>query len=341
MTKWLDRFFFDREEHLASLDDLFRDCGPFRLGLFEDGSDGNFATISDMAAALQIVQRSPEDFFSKIQKHGSFKVEGDFLVFKSAYSDGTANDVVNVQMLLSKQRGRRAIIIIPHWNARLGSYVSMGKALSLLGFSVCILILPHHATRSMDSKQQVANNFFLNANLGTAIRSIRQSVSDLRSLIWWLDGRGYEEINLVGTSLGSCVASLTTAFEHKVTRCALLHTAGDFGETVWTGRATSHIRKALESQISLAQLKEVWSVISASTYVERFAQHHSKLLVVSGRRDRVVLPRLTMAFVEELRRAKVDVEWHLLPCGHYTLGKFPSNIIALALVLRFFAAKLR
>ena len=53
MNQWLDRYFADREEVLASLDDQFRDCGAFRLGSFKDGSCEDFTDVEDMAAAAR------------------------------------------------------------------------------------------------------------------------------------------------------------------------------------------------------------------------------------------------------------------------------------------------
>ena len=126
----------------------------------------------------------------------------------------------------------------------------MAGALSWLGFSAFVLTLPHHYARNASPVRQVANDF-LNADLGASIRSIRQSVCDVRSLVTWLRAEGFAEVHLIGVSLGSCVASLVAAFDARLASTSLFLTAGDFAETVWNGRATQHIRAALDPHIDL------------------------------------------------------------------------------------------
>jgi fermentation-respiration switch protein FrsA (DUF1100 family) len=139
----------------------------------------------------------------------------------------------------------------------------------------------------------------------------------------------------VGVSLGSCVAALAGAFEPLIRRCALLLTAGDFAEVVWTGRATSHIRAALTGHISVDQLREAWSIISPLSYLDRLSSAGTKLLIISGRRDQVVLFSLAKTFVDGLRSKGCKVTWRTLPCGHYLVGKFPYSVITFALTAKF------
>ncbi len=204
--------------------------------------------------------------------------------------------------------------------------------MSKFGFAVLVLTLPHHLTRS-NGTSPVANPF-LNANLGDAIRAVRQSVADVRLLTEWLLDQGCRQVDLVGVSLGSCVASLAAVFEHRISRTALLLTAGDFAETVWFGRATAHIRKAMGEGISLDQLRRIWAIISPINFVSRWGGGAGRLMLVSGSEDKVVLFDQTTRYIAALRGANVDVKWRVLPCGHYTLATMPFSVIALIYVLR-------
>lgn len=326
-----------REEKLAQEDDPLRDAGPFRLGSFTPNIQSEFRSVDQMIDAVLTAVPDVEKFYESNNYERDFLLVDQNLTYQTAFPNGTNNDVVEVQ-LIGKVDKKRAVIIIPHWNSRRTAYHAFGRIISYFGFSVFIVTLPHHSSRGGGAEGKVANGF-LNADLGVAIRSVRQSVVDARLLVGWLRQRGCEDVNLIGVSLGSCIAALVAAFDSRVRRTALLLTAGDFAETVWRGRATAHIRKQLESQISLGDLQKIWSIISPLNFVGKYSENKSEMMVLSGSRDRVVLFKLARNFVAELRNDRVKIRSYILPCGHYTLGKFPFNVVALALTTRFLTKK--
>jgi pimeloyl-ACP methyl ester carboxylesterase len=332
--KLLDWLIRRKEEELAAEDDPFRNAGPFRLGSFSSITPQEFSNVDQMAAAVAEEMRNVEAFYGTlpVDEH-AFVVSRDRLAYKTAFPNGTKNDMVDVNVIRASPKGR-AVIIVPHWNSTASSYTAMGRLIARCGFAVFVITLPHHSPRGGDSNQQVANDF-LNADLGVAIRSVRQSVADINLLTGWLEKKGYEKIYLIGVSLGSCIASLATAFDRRIRKTALLLTAGDFAETVWDGRATAHIRETIERHIELSDLKKIWAILSPLNFVKKFAENKADVLVVSGRRDQVVPFRLAADFVRAMTDADVQVTWRVLPCGHYTLGVFPFNITALLFTLRF------
>jgi hypothetical protein len=180
-----DDFIFAREEALAAADDPFRDCGSFRLGRFERGVDGIHAGIDEMVRVVAERRKAAEVFFSEIQSPTRFSEKGEYVTFPSVFANGTANDTVTVRIQPAFLRDRGAVIIVPHWNSEGGDYTLVATALACLGFQVYTITLPHHGTRGQKHSQRVVNEF-LNADIGAAIRSVQQSVSDLRSLVHWL-----------------------------------------------------------------------------------------------------------------------------------------------------------
>ena len=333
---YLDAFFARREEAGALEDEPFKDSGRFRLSGFDEDGETEFEDVAAMAGAVRKAVADPEAFYSRLADPASVRAEGDRLTFRSAFASQSHNDIVQVDVVRARGRTHRSIVIVPHWNARERAYDAMAGALRWFGFDVYVLTLPHHAGRAEDSSGQVANDF-LNADLGAAIRSVRQAVSDVRTLIAWLDGRGYCEISLIGVSLGSCVGSLVTMIEPRLHRSALLLTGGDFAETVWTGRATCHIRAEIEPHVTLDQLREIWSIISPSRFVSRYRPRSGRLMIVSGSRDEVVRFNVATSFVEALRRAGIAVRWMVLPCGHYSLTLKPfaaAVVVAVGRLLR-------
>jgi pimeloyl-ACP methyl ester carboxylesterase len=328
------------EERLAQDDEPFKNAGCFRLGDLRDGST-DFASIEEMILAVDRAAAAPELFFETASLvRAAVKGPNGMEFWLTRRVPSHHIDSVPIEIYRSSVKPQRAVIVVPHWNSRPGSYRRFATALVWAGFSVYVLTLPYHGSRSSSGLEQIANDF-LNADLGAAIRSVRQAVGEVRLLTAWLLTQGAAEVQVVGLSLGSCVAALVAAFEPHVKSTVLLLSAGDFAETVWTGRATRHIRKAVEGHISLVELKRVWSIISPSTFITRFRQNESRLLMINGQIDRVVPLDLTARFVEELRASGVELRWRVLPCGHYTLGVFPFSIVSVVLSIAFLRKEMR
>lgn len=332
--RFLKDYIARQEERLAHEDDAEKRAGPLRLTSFESGPSTGFKSIADMIASTDAAMRAAEQFYSlPSDQHSEFRLGNGNLTYLSPIRDGTANDNVFVRVFGDLRQAKRAVVILPHWNAHYDAYAQMARIISRFGGVALVLMLPHHLLRS-DTKSNVANDF-LNADLGAAIRSIRQSVLDTKLLIDWLHAQGLQDISLIGASLGSCVASLAATFEPRVSRAVLLLTAGDFAEVVWTGRATRHICEVLEGSIALDELKRIWAIISPSNFVWRLAGSGCRVLVVSGQRDEVVKYDLAQKYVAELVACQANVVWQALPCGHYTLAKPPFNLIALLRTISF------
>ncbi len=330
----LDRFFAASEERRARIDENFKDCGPFRFGQFDPIGEPDFPNLMEMQTAVQRAMASANDFYTPGNTDPEFDLSAGKLTFKSSISNGTVNSLVHVHIVKRRTAHKRAVIIVPHWNAKQSDYLLLAKILSWCGSAVFILNLPHHGQRTRSTPDHIANEF-LNANPGSAIASIRQSVVDVRHLTAWLDDNGYQQIDLVGVSLGSCIASLVSAFEPKISKCALLMTAGDFAETVWTGRATALIQRACKDHINLRQLQNIWAIISPQNFIDNMVSNKTEIMMISCKRDSVVHFKLGMLFAQALTNAGANLKSHVLPCGHYTLGAFPFNMVMLSMLLRF------
>ncbi len=331
---FLDRFFAASEERRACVDENHKDCGEFALGQFDAGDKSDFASIAHMEAAVQSTIARAGDFYTPGDGDPNYQMRNGELTFQSSIPDSTVNGRVHVQIVKRSAIHTKAVIIVPHWNAKRSDYLRLAKILSWRGYAVFILNLPHHGKRTTSVPDHVANEF-LNANPGAAIASIRQSVLDVRRLAGWLEAEGYAQIDLIGVSLGSCVASLVTAFEPRISRCALLMSAGDFAETVWTGRATSLIRQAFEGHINLQQLQNIWAIISPQHFVDEMVANDTPLLLMTCSRDSVVRIELGRRFGKALADAGANIKTPVLPCGHYTLGSFPFNMVMVLNLLRF------
>ena len=105
---------------------------------------------------------------------------------------------------------KAAVIILPHWNAKAGSYFDLCRFFNKVGISALRLTLPYHEERMPPELTRA--DYLVAPNVGRSLQSITQAVADTRAGIVWLKQQGYEKIGVVGTSIGSCVAFL--AFVH-------------------------------------------------------------------------------------------------------------------------------
>ncbi len=110
---------------------------------------------------------------------------------------------------------------------------------------------------------------------------------------------------------------------------AFNHASTAFGDVVWAGQSTRHIREGLE-QAGLTQerLRALWASISPVNYYDEFASEavagpEKKVLVVYADYDLTFPRQYSVQVVEAFRRSGVNFEERVLPCGHYTTGETP------------------
>jgi dienelactone hydrolase len=249
---------------------------------------------------------------------------GEFLRFTSPVrTNYPENDLVNARWFPA--RGRRAIVLLPHWNSDAISYVSLCRVFNLMGIAVLRMSMPYHDIR-MPAEIKRAD-YAVSANIGRTLDSVRQGVVDVRCCLDWLEQEGYTQLGIVGTSLGSCYAFIAAAHDPRIRVAAFNHASTYFADVVWHGQSTRHIRQGIEQQIDLDELRNVWLAISPMAYFEQFARWPKKSLIVYAKYDLTFLPEFSRNVVDEFARHGLDYKVAVLPCGHYTTGETPYKYI--------------
>jgi dienelactone hydrolase len=245
---------------------------------------------------------------------------GEFLRFTSPVSTPyPENNLANARWFPA--RGRRAIVLLPHWNSDAIAYVSLCRVFNLLGIAVLRLSMPYHDIRM--PAEITRADYAVSANIGRTMDAVRQGVIDIRCCFDWLEDQGYNRLGVVGTSLGSCYAFIAAAHDPRIRVAAFNHASTYFADVVWHGQSTRHIREGIEGQIDLAQLRNVWLAISPMSYFEQFARLPKKSLIVYAAYDLTFLPEFSEQVVAEFARHGLDHKVVVLPCGHYTTGETP------------------
>jgi dienelactone hydrolase len=265
---------------------------------------------------------------------------GSFLRFTSPVaSPYPENDLVNARWFPAppaKGKPRRAIIVVPQWNGDALSHNAFAKLFRIFGVSTLRLSMPYHDIR-MPAELHRAD-YSVSSNIGRTIHAARQGIIDIRCCVDWLEQQGYTEFGVLGTSLGSCYAFIASAHDPRIRVNIFNHASTYFGDVVWTGFSTRHVRAGIEKVLNAADLRHAFSCVSPACYFDKFERWPKQVLMIHTAYDRTFLPEFSRKVAEEFRKRKqLQAEIRCLPCGHYTLGESPYKYMDGYLVTRFVA----
>jgi hypothetical protein len=258
--------------------------------------------------------------------------EAEFLRFtspiRSLYPE---NDIVNARWYPAhpesqKGKPKQAMIVMPQWNADAFSHNALCTLFNRFGISCLRLSKPYHDIRRPAELER--SDYAVSSNVGRTTEACRQAVVDIRSSIDWLEQQGYEQFGVLGTSLGSCYAFIAAAFDPRIKVCAFNHASTWFGDVVWTGQSTRHIRASFEQAgLTRDQVREIFAIVSPMSYMQRFAANPKRALVVHATYDLTFLREFSLDVLKNFDAHKIDYISKVLPCGHYTTGETPYKYI--------------
>jgi hypothetical protein len=211
---------------------------------------------------------------------------------------------------------------MPQWNADAFSHNALCTLFNRFGISALRLSKPYHDIRRPAELER--SDYAVSSNIGRTTEACRQAVVDIRSCIDWLESQGYEQFGVLGTSLGSAYAFIAAAFDPRLQVCAFNHASTWFGDVVWTGQSTRHIRAAFEDAgLTQDLVRRIFTGVSPMAHMERFAANPRQVLVVHATYDLTFLREFSLDVLTNFDRHKVDYVSKVLPCGHYTTGETP------------------
>ncbi|HEV2618519.1 MAG TPA: alpha/beta hydrolase family protein [Acidobacteriaceae bacterium] len=242
------------------------------------------------------------------------------------------NDQVNARWYpapVRKQKANRpkqAIIVMPQWNADAISHNSLCTMFNRFGVSALRLSKPYHDIRRPAELER--SDYAMSANVGRTLSACRQAIVDIRSCIDWLETQGYTQFGVLGTSLGSCYGFIAAAHDPRLRVCAFNHASTWFGDVVWEGQSTRHVRAGFEQAgLTQDQVRQLFLAISPMAYMDRFAATPKRCLVVHAKYDLTFPLHLSLDVLTNFRQRSIDLVSKVLPCGHYTTGETPFKYL--------------
>jgi hypothetical protein len=290
------------------------------------------------AAAREAVSRSEE--FYALTRVSDYALEGDRLTWASAvrtpsdennrararfFPEQTPGSSSKGRGERAKNRGersRRAVVVLPQWNADASSHVALCRVLQRLGIAALRLTLPYHEERRPAGLERA--DFLVCSNVGRTLQSMRQAVVDTRAAAAWLRARGYGRVGVVGTSVGSCTAFLAFVHDEKIDAGVFNHVSGYFADVVWRGISTRHVRAGLEGSLTLEELRRLWLPISPLAFADRLTRQRARpMRFIAARHDLTFPADLSREVITRVKSSGVPLDVAWLPCGHYTSGERP------------------
>lgn len=319
----LKRYMHGRERHFAMLNDnrVVRPFGwgtEYVIGETQPGSEA--AELKRLSADW--IERSDE--FFALPADGVEYSEHDAVVsWQSAVETPDAeNNTAIARYFPANKNKRSAVVILPHWNAKAGTYFDLAKLFARLGVSAFRLTMPYHEERMPPDLERA--DHLVAPNIGRTLQSVRQAVLDTRAAVKWLKTQGYERVGIVGTSIGSCTGFLAFVHDMDIEAGVFNHVSGYFSDVVWHGLSTYHVRESLEEHVTLEELRDMWRPISPLTYMPKLAaQAPRPQRYIYTRYDLTFPLDLSLETMAALRRNGIKHSETVLPCGHYTLGEKP------------------
>jgi hypothetical protein len=232
-------------------------------------------------------------------------------------------------------RPRQAMIVMPQWNADAFSHNALCEIFLRFGISSLRLSKPYHDVRRPAELER--SDYAVSANVGRTIAACRQAVADVRSCVDWLTAQGYEQIGVLGTSLGSAYAFIAAAMDPRIRVCAFNHASTQFGDVVWTGQSTRHVKAAfVHAGLTQDDTRAMFTAVSPTSYMQNFAATGNALtparlasllprrsLVIHATYDLTFLNEFSLEVLRQFTAHGIDFVAKELPCGHYTTGETP------------------
>ncbi len=358
----IKRYMHKRERHFALLNDN-RTVQPFEWGTEFVCGDING---DDPRAALSRFSReaiaNSDDYFAA-PKEVEFRLEARLfpstaslsaeelakpveqvelpvLTWESALATPSVENNTAYATYFPHENKKAAVVILPHWNAKAGTYFDLAKYLNKVGIGALRLTLPYHEERMPPELERA--DHLVSPNIGRSVQSIRQAVADTRAAVAWLRQQGYEKVGVVGTSIGSCVSFLAFVHDRSIDAAVFNHVSGYMADVVWHGLSTYHVRDGFGDKIELEELREFWLPVSPMAYMK-------KLAALPPRPQRYIYTLYDLSFpvhlsrevLDELTRHKIKHSRSSIPCGHYTLGEKPWVYIDGYKIIRFLHKNLK
>jgi len=179
------------QERRRATRDTNRVVLPFEWGVEFVSADANGRDPREvvLAAARRAVEHSDE--FYALEPVRDYRLDGDLLTWTSAVrTPYPENNTAHARLFPAQtprgrrakgEESRRAVVVLPQWNADSESHVGLCRLLARLGITALRLTLPYHEARRPAGFERA--EYMVSPNVGRTLQALRQGVIDTRAAI--------------------------------------------------------------------------------------------------------------------------------------------------------------
>ncbi|WFD10893.1 alpha/beta hydrolase [Tepidibacter hydrothermalis] len=253
----------------------------------------------------------PEVYLEKDKIENSY--EKGKLKFLSQVDNGISNKdaVFHYSKCIDEEKNIN-VILIHGWRAKVLNRLEKVFLDSFIerNYNVYRYVLPFHMERSPKTSLY-SGEYFVSADVSRTLKSVRQSVSDIRALISYIKDVEKGKVIIIGLSLGGIITNLICEVEGNIDVLISLFYANNLSFTVFETEAGKYIKKDfLKNNFSYSLLSKSWGVINPC--LRKPILDLDKILLVSGKYDKYVLNKDTDQLWEKWGKP----ERYKYSCGH-------------------------
>tara|TARA_B100001059_G_C17754043_1_gene538879 strand:+ start:105 stop:1220 length:1116 start_codon:yes stop_codon:yes gene_type:complete len=272
-----------------------------------------------------------EEFYSPLTPPEILEITETSVIFQSDITTPDNKNNTFECIVTGSGSKEHAIVVFHHLYAR-NRYPKFAKFFASKGITVIEATLPYHFNRGDDGATE---ENLLSADIGRTVQAMRQAVLDGRKVVAWLHELGFAKISVVGMCIGGTVAGLVAAHEEKVDKAVLMVTPMSPADLVWTAETMKPLRKRIEANMTLEELRAVWKIINLNLNTFGLTRPELETMIILGEEDTIVRPAGSEWIIKFLQETECSPEVLRLGCGHSSIGIFPYNVVAAWKVLRF------
>lgn len=223
---------------------------------------------------------------------------------------------------LNRNQKTSTIIYLHGWmecNVKLHERLIFNLICRDLGFDLISMVHPFHMQRA--PQKSFSGEYFLSGDIIRTIEACRQAVTDVMSIINWLEERGSGRVGVMGFSLGGFITGLLISSESRLDFAIPSQSHGCVSEVLWCTTLLRHVRKdILTYGIGYEELKELCQVISPKNFKPKIPKE--SILMINGLYDAIV--RREEAMVLWRKWSKPQIIWY--PAGHMTFYIYVGRV---------------
>ncbi|GFZ33592.1 alpha/beta hydrolase [Clostridium zeae] len=212
------------------------------------------------------------------------------LKFSSEIDNGDSNaDSIFYYNLCKDEPKNTSVILIHGWrseelnrleNVFLSSFIEES-------YDVYSYILPFHMERC-PAEALYSGEYFFSANVNRTLKSVQQSISDIRALIRNIKEERGGKVIVIGLSLGGMVSNLLCEVEENIDLLISLFYANDLHFTAYETIVGKFVKEDfIKNGFDRESLKRSWSIINPS--LKKPLIDKDKILLVSGYYDKYIM----------------------------------------------------